>query len=112
MNKYAVIISAIMLVGCATVRKSPSDASWRDAVREDYAQNGQVTVLILGDGKYTIRNHPVTIQDISLIKQDLLLPPNTPFVLTATPKATNADVQALLFVIKEQYWKIKFIETK
>ena len=66
----------------------------------------------MGDGAYTVSGQPVTIQDMSLIKQELLLPQNTTFVLSATPKATHADLQAMLFVIKEQYWKIKFIGTK
>ena len=112
MNKFIVIISTILLAGCATVRESTRYDSWQDAVRHDYAQNGQVTVNILGDGRYAIADQHVTLQDLSLIKQELLLPPNTPFVLSATPNSTHADVQALLFVIKEQYWKIKFIETK
>ena len=112
MNKYIVIIGAILLAGCATVRESPRYSSWQDAVRQDYEQSGQVTVSILGDGQYAVRGRPVTIQEISLIKQKLLLPQNTPFVLSASPKATHADVQAMHFVIKEQYWKIKFIETK
>ena len=112
MNKYAVIICALFLGGCATISKSPSHSGWQDAVRQDFEQSGHITVSILGDGRYAVRGQPVTIQDMSLIKQELLLPQDTPFVLSATPKTSHADVQAMLFVIKEQYWKIKFIGTK